>query len=365
MHITVIGRHPSLEYGFNGTMSLNWIRGFISQGCKVELLLPESSVHNPHRLCIEKGYKDFDQLPRWGANFNIRTISNAEDIDSNCDAVIWQTYRAEDNYILSKLRNKNFILTKNPPRVFCGNQDIDLLKSKNLMKNFDLIALSLMQDEEFAKGISVPDGRFPYVPRGFDTDLLNGRGRDDNICIGFDKPVKAGQNENKAIDHILKIADVLDVNFEIKYLSMRQAVERIGSEKIPHLRFDDYYNNFINKLWVYLPIDFKYSVHNKGYCRGPNGDTMILGLYENQIVETQIAGGLVVARSGDIPREIVMMPEDSFVESYEDLDSLLQVIKNHLDNFKTRSEQTRKLAMRKHNYINSAKIYLKSLKRLL
>lgn len=363
MHITVIGRHPSLEYGFNGTMSLNWIRGFISQGCKVELLLPESSVHNPHRLCIEKGYKDFDQLPRWGANFNIRTINRPEDINSNSDAVVWQTYRAEDNYILSKLCNRNFILTKNPPRIFCGNQDIDVLKSKRLMRSFDLIALSLMQDKEFANRISAPDDRFSYVPRGFDIDLLDGGGR-DNICIGFDKPVKAGLNESNAINHILKLAEELSANFKIKYLSMRQAVESIGSEKISNLRFDDYYNNFINKLWIYLPIDFKYSVHNKGYYRAPGGDTMILGLYENQIIETQLAGGLVVARSGDIPREIVMMPEDSFVQSYEDIDFLVKVIKNHLDNFKTRSEQTRKIARQKHNYINSAQIYLGALRKL-
>lgn len=365
MNITIIGRHPELEYGFNGTMSLNWIQGFFKNGCKVELLLPQSSVHHPCKLLNDRGYKDYDQLPRYGGDFDIRMIKSADEIHSNCDVVIWQTYRAEENYLLNDLRRKNFLVTKNHPRVFTGNKDLDQLKSKKLLHNFDLIALSLLVDEKISKEINIPHEKFSYVPRGFDTNLLTGLTRSECITIGLDRPVKAGFNEHKAIEHIIKIANNLKTFKKIDYLSMRQRVVELDSTKIPNLKFNEFYDQFINKLWIYLPIDFKYSIHNKGFYLSNDNSPLYLGLYENQIIETQIAGGLVVARSGDIPSELLMLPNESFVNSYEDHEIMTKVIIDHLENFESRSNITKLMATQRHDRNNSALIYLEAIKKLI
>ena len=90
--------------------------------------------------------------------------------------------------------------------------------------------------EKLSKDIDVPHEKFAYVPRGFDTNLLNGSLRSESITIGFDKPVKAGVNGHKAIEHIIKVADKLNTFKKVDYLSMRQIVVELGSKKIPNLK---------------------------------------------------------------------------------------------------------------------------------
>ncbi len=367
MKISIVGRHPSLEYGFNGVMSLNWLRGFFEHGCQVELLLPQLHLNNPTNL-LARGLNFFgrlDKLPRWGCDFDIRPISHGSDISKNTDVVVWQSYRPEEHSILKDIKKNGFFVTKNVPRAFAGNAAGDLRKSNNLRSEFNLVAFSLMSDFQEAIKIAPESNQFAYVPRGFDTLMLDGLKRDNIPTIGFDKAVKAEDGGARAMSHIIQTAKSLNSLFpEIRYLSIRERVKEINSQRIPGLNFSDFYAQFVNRLWVYMPIDFMYSVHKKGLVVNAQGETRYLGLYENQIVEVQLAGGLIVARRGDIPEELIMLPDVSIVDSYDDIDAIVEIVAGHINNFQLRSETTQNKSIRNHSYSHSARLYLDAISRL-
>lgn len=366
MKISVVGRHPTLEHGFNGLMSINWLRGFYSHGVTVELLLPKSLVHDPKRLLESKGLKNFDQLERWGADFEIREISDSDDVSKDTDVVVWQSYRPEESGLLKDLRRNDFFLTKNPPRVFSGDPLHDKKKAQGLCGQFDLVALSLRADLSEAESIGVMPQKFSYVPRGFDDSILSGSFRNSVPTIGFDRAVKAEDGGERAMRHIVGAGKILrDRIPEVSYLSLRETVADLNSQRVGSLPFNDFYNQFINRLWIYMPIDFMHSVHRKGYWVDKAGGHRFIGLYENQVVEAQLAGALILGRMGDIPDELIMLPDDSLVESYDEMDLIVDKLIAHIENFEVRSLATRSRALELHSIGNSSRLYLSSINRLL
>jgi hypothetical protein len=113
-----------------------------------------------------------------------------------------------------------------------------------------------------------------------------------------------------------------------------------------------------------MPIDFDYSVHVKGKHINPLGGHRYVGLYENQVIETQLAGGLVVSRLGDIPSELIMLPEVSIVDSYE-FDAVYAVLVDQLDNFKEYSSLSKKKALERHDYLKTTQLLLQHIKNRL
>jgi hypothetical protein len=364
--IAIIGRHPTLEPGFNGGMSLNEALGFEALGCKPTLFLPTSETHDPTVLLARKKYSGYDELPRFGGNFDIRPYESHEDI-RNFDVIVWQCYRPQETPILISLRKLGIFRTKSPPRIFTGHQDRDIRKARGMTKEFDLVATSLKADEKIAReNLDRLAERFRYVPRGFNPSWLYGEGRDEIPTIGFDRAVRVEDLGARASRHIVEVGvRMRKIIKEIRFLSVRAEIKELNSEKIPGLPLLDFYNRFINRIWIYFPIDFEYSGHGAdNLVISPEGRKIYIGLYENQIVETQLAGGLIIARRDDIPEELILLPEESLVESYDDIDAIVQKTTAHIENFETRSKTVREMAIQRHSHVVMAKSWLEEIEKL-
>jgi hypothetical protein len=363
MNIAVYGRHPTLENGFNGLMSLNWLKGLYKLGCKVTLYIPDLEHHKVAELLKVKGVSNLDELSRYGIEFDIKIANSSSDIDSNIDAVIWQSYRPQEDFIRKEIRNTGIFIAKNPPGIMSGDIEKDSRKVKGLSNQYDLIGTSLKSDFDLiVVNHNELSENFSYIPRGFDTDLLKSN-KTQFPTIGFDKAVKAHEFGTKPIDHILKSNVKLKQSIDnIGYLSLRDKVEELNSIHVPNLPFDEFYKRFINKIWIYMPINFDYSVHAKGKYINGNGKHRYIGLYENQIIETQLAGGLVLARESDIPSELIFLKNESQFSADSSPDEIAAKLLNHIENFTERSQATQEAFKVKHSYMNSCELFLKAIK---
>ncbi|TVU71285.1 hypothetical protein [Cobetia crustatorum] len=359
MNIAIVGRHPNLEKGFNSVMSMLWVRGLSRFANKIILYLPISETHDPIELLLKQGFSDLDSLPRWGLNFEIKPIANADEIDNSIDVVIWQSYRPQEESLRKNIRKLGFFMVKNPPRLFSGDIDRDKKKADALCKEYDFIFASLQQDIIDISQIDCDHNKFAYLPRGFDVEALSPN-KSDNPTIGFDKAVKGQEFGLKSIDHIVKAGEaLLHQDAKVQFLSLRDSIQSLNSKRIPLLGYPDFYNQFINKLWVYMPIDFDYSVHAKGKVYA-NNQHRYIGLYENQIIEAQLSGALILSRRYDIPEELIMLPAESQVEDYSKDIDILEKLVAHLENFSERSMLTMEMSRSKHDYLSTtSKLYQK------
>lgn len=358
--IAIVGLHTALKPGFNAAMSLNEALGFEAHGCEVTLYLPHLEGRDPHAWLRRAGLRSFDDLPRYGGQFDVKPVSGLADLKP-ADVLIWQTYNALDLPLLAELRRPSMLRTKNVPRAFTGMPGRDAARVSGFTKDFDLIALSLRADEHILRE-HFPDQKrqFRYVPRGFIADWLDGNGRAKRPTIGLDLAKSA--DTARARRHITTLGQQLRGRWpDLRFLSVREEVDTLGSEGVPTLPLRDYYDRFLNRLWLYMPIDFEHSEHVKGLVRTPDGRRMFLGLYENEVVEAQLAGALVLARRDDIPRELLMLPAVSQVDSYDDEDALLAAASAHLENFAERSRISRERARARHNHVEMARAWLAAL----
>lgn len=358
--IAIVGMHTALKPGFNAAMSLNEALGFEAHGCEVTLYLPRTPGRDPHSWLRRGGYRSFDDLPRFGGQFNVKPLAGLADLEP-ADVLIWQTYNAKDLPLLAELRRPSMLRTKNVPRAFTGEHARDSARMAAYLKEFDLVALSLRADQQIVRA-NFPEHkrRLRYVPRGFIAEWLDGNGRGRVPTIGLD--LAKSEDTARARRHIAKLGQQLRGQWpELRFLSVREEVDTLGSEGVPTLPLRDYYDRFLNRLWLYMPIDFEHSEHVKGLARTTDGRRMFLGLYENEIVEAQLAGALVLARRDDIPRELLMLPAVSQVESYDDEAALLEAATAHLENFAARSQRSRERARARHNHLEMARTWLAAL----
>lgn len=359
--IAIVGRHTALTPGFNAAMSLNEALGFEAHGCAVTLYLPHTAGRDPRQALRRLGHTDYDDLPRYGGQFEVKPLKTAADLDP-ADVLIWQTYNAADKPLLPELRRPSMLRTKNIPRAFTGDPQRDAKRLAMFSENFDLVGLSLRADQQIVR-THFPEQRrrFRYVPRGFIADWLDGNGRGTTPTLGLDQ-AKGPDTVERARRHILTLGQQLRGRWpDLRFLSVREGVETLGSEGVPTLPLRDYYDRFLNRLWLYMPIDFEHSVHVKGLAHSPDGQRLFLGLYENEIVEAQLAGALVLVRRGDVPRELLMLPAESQVESYDDEAALLAAATAHLDDFAARSQRSRERARALHSHLEMARAWLAAL----
>ncbi len=358
--IAIVGRHTALRPGFNAAMSLNEALGFEAHGCEVTLYLPHTKGKDPRGALRRAGFRSFDDLPRFGGRFDVKPLAEAADLEP-ADVLIWQTYNAADQAMLPDLRRPSMLRTKNVPRTFTGEPERDARRLETMSENFDLIALSLRADHQIVREL-FPEHkrRFRYVPRGFVADWLDGNGRGAAPTIGLDQA--KGDEMERARRHITRLGQQLRDRWpDLSFLSVRQEVDALGSEGVPPLPLRDYYDRFLNRLWLYMPIDFEHSVHVKGLANTPDGRRLFLGLYENEVVEAQLAGALVLVRRDDVPRELLMLPALSQVDSYDDEAALLAAATAHLENFEARSRLSRERAQARHSHLEMARAWLEAL----
>lgn len=356
MKIGVVGRHPSLEHGFNGVMSLLWAKGLSRNGCKVVLLLPETEVHDPKWLLKKAGFCSWDKLDHFGVDVEIRPFKYAHEIDSDIDAIIWQSYRPQEESLRVSVKKRGFFLAKNPPRLFSGNKERDYVKAKGLSEQYDFIAASLISDMNESFDLSPLEGRIEYVPRGFDVESLSPN-QTSVVTVGFDKAVKAQDLGSLPIDHIISSGVSLKEKIpDMEFLSLRDSVKVLGSKRVPLLGYPDFYDEFIRKLWVYMPINFDHSVHVTGKVEDKDYGHRYVGLYENQVIEAQLAGAMVICRRGDIPNELLMVPEYSNVSTYQDSNQLFSLLLDNVQNFESRSKVVREKAIERHDFLNTTRV---------
>jgi len=358
--IAIVGRHTALTPGFNAAMSLNEALGFEAHGCEVTLYLPHTKGQNPRAAVKRAGFRSYDDLPRFGGRFDVKPLASGAELDA-ADVLIWQTYNAADQALLPELRRPSMLRTKNVPRTFTGDARRDAKRMATLSENFDLVTLSLRADQQIVRALFPEQRRrFRYVPRGFVADWLDGNGRGTAPAIGLDQA--KGPEMERARRHITTLGQQLRGQWpDLRFLSARQDVDALGSEGVPALPLRDYYDRFLNRIWLYMPIDFEHSVHVKGLAHTPEGQRLFLGLYENEVVEAQMAGALVLVRRDDVPRELLMLPGVSQVDSYDDEEALLAAATAHLENFEARSRLTRERAQARHNHLEMARAWLAAL----
>lgn len=354
LRIAIVGRHPDLEIGFNGVMSLNECLGFSWLGHAVTLFLPVSAVFNPLSLIKNKNL-NLSELDNGGGQFKIEILEPSSVLKESYNLVIWQTYRAEDDIYLDRFRGKGTVLSKNFPRLFGYDAENNRRKALGLAKVWDLPVCALKEDIDALESLDLDDrylNTYKYVPRGFDQRLLGPAQKAEIPTIGFDKPIKAGNLADRSIQHIRQaLLLVKEAMPDLTVLSLAADDPQLSSIKVPWSGYRNFYTGFINKLWLYMPVDFMYTVHAKGYSRSLDGVShRFIGLYENQVVETQLAGGLVVSRRGDIPGELLAESlSDLVFEDYaESVNEIASRIVNVLQDFSSKSQSARSFALQNH-----------------
>lgn len=353
MRIGIVGRHPDLEHGFNGVMSLYEAKGFAEAGHAVTLLLPVTEAHDPEALLAAKGIASFDALPRHGAEFEVRPLRPGD--FPRFDAVVWQCYAATDWPYHAEARRTGAILTKNFPRCFVGLPEEDEALLRSRARQFHLMTFAL--GEDLARARAIMDGTgfrhaVAHVPRGFGADWLDGAARPARPVIGFDRPVKPADGGQAAIRHIVASGQIVrKAHPDALFLSLRQEVPELGSERIPNCGFRDFYDRFLNRLWLYVSIDFDHSAHATQKVVRPDGGWAFRGLYENQVVETQLAGGLSLSRRGDLAEEILSPGCRALqVDGFDDPRALASRMLDAIEGFPALSAEARTFARERHTY---------------
>jgi glycosyltransferase involved in cell wall biosynthesis len=292
LNVGVFGLHPEIKGGFNSAMTMSWIRGLTN--CE--------SVKKV-KLYINDKYKcDTSTLSQWGRKFEIEFLAEGQDFDDDMDVIIWQTYYKEDHdKYWAKYKAGKYLKTKNYPRFFTGDVAKDSLRLSGALKAFDLVLFSLKED--FQKAIILDEREScAFVPRGFPARILNSNVEGDEFVVSVD--VRKSKNITKD-DYDIFIA--AKEYFELKGLPIKfQALGKNipGFKKVERSGVVGFYNNFINNANVYAFVDrtekFQDSHVNSG------GKTTYCGIYENTVVEAQLAGLMVIGPDKIIPDELLL-----------------------------------------------------------
>lgn len=349
MKIGIFGEHPALNAGFSSAMALTQAHAFSQLGHQVTMYLPALKDDPFPALLLKKGFLSLEDLPRYGLDIEIKTVRNCDGYQSDLDMLIWQSYSPEYNVLMPKRRN--FLLTKNFPRFAASTSDRYRRKASGALKIFDLLAFSLKADVAIVEEME-PDQRhrFGHVPRGFVPDWLphDHKGARPRIC--GDAAVKAADGGAKAVEHMARLVKHLRARGDdIEVSATRSAAHLIGADvTIQAMPLLDFYAQFIAPAWIYMPCDFEHSVHSKNADRDANGKTVHIGLYENQIVEMQMAGAIPVFRRGDLDPEIIFDLDTCSMASYSCLDELVAKYDFIVENFSQLSQRARAFALKNH-----------------
>lgn len=304
MDIAILGHHPDLFPGFNALMTVNLAFGFSSCGHDVTVLLPNTDSHQQSAklTSLAASAKDLD---RFGSNFEVRVISLGEDIGSY-DLGIWQSYFANDEAFFPEFRRASKVISKNFPRLLTGDVARDAKMLAGTANRFDIVGLALKSDVELAESLShiIPDAvaRSIYMPRGFREDWFYSPAISGPPVLGIEKGVDADSSEYA---YLIPVIQRLRQDFgRIDVIGARLNDPAITTTTLGLLPAREFYQKFLSPLWAYLMIDVNKSRQSMNVV-DMGGRKVYPGLYENQVVEAQLAGAAVVGHEDALPSELV------------------------------------------------------------
>src|SRR5262245_14823044 len=118
MKLSIFGRHPIPQGGFNGVMSLFEAVEFSRLAYETSLLIPFLHRAIYAEFLATRGLKSLDELPRYGGHFAIRPIFPDGENFEPCDVLIHQSNTLEDWQNFEQLcRSKTRLWTKNYPKL--------------------------------------------------------------------------------------------------------------------------------------------------------------------------------------------------------------------------------------------------------
>ena len=302
--VSIFGYHPDVFPGFPALMTVNMAYGFWQCGCDVRVLMPETVSH-PQKTKINQLNTSVENLDRFDADFEIRIVTENEKIEPY-DLGVWQSYFADDEVFFDAFKDAGGAVLKNFPRLLTGEPLKDIGRLRGAGSRFDIIGLALLEDYRLSRSYiqDIPDVERSvlYMPRGFRSDWFDPPNFLGPPTFGIEKGVKTDNSEYLYLKPVL---DRIKKEFgPIEVIGARLKDEAVTTKTLPLLSAKSFYKEFINPLWAYLMIDVNRS-HQGVNATNVNGRTIYPGLYENQIIEAQLAGAAVMGHRDSLPSELV------------------------------------------------------------
>lgn len=285
-------------------MTANLAFGFSEAGHQVTILLPNTNSH-PQRARLEKLGLKIQQLDRFEAELDVRVVDYGEDLGSY-DLGIWQSYFADDEAFFPAFRRAARVIAKNFPRLLTGERGRDVRMLEGSTNRFDIVGLALKEDKVIADSLvdAIPEsvGRSIYMPRGFRADWFKSPVLSGPPIFGIEKGV---DTDNSEYAYLMPVIKRLRSEFgRIDVIGARLNDPEITTSTLGLLPAREFYENFLNPLWAYLMIDVNRSRQSMNAVT-VNGRKVYPGLYENQVVEAQLAGAAVLGHEDALPQELI------------------------------------------------------------
>jgi hypothetical protein len=304
VRISILGHHPDLFPGFNSLMTSNLAYGFAALGHDVTVFLPNTRTHQQNERLTTLGFAA-RELDKFGSQFSIRIIEHGEKL-GKFDLGVWQSYFANDEDFFPEFRRSARVISKNFPRLLTGDRERDIRVLAGTANRFDVIGLALRSDRMLADSMidKVPDAvrRSIYMPRGFREDWFEAPNFSGVPVLGIEKGVDTDSHE---YSYLIPVIERLRKEFgQVDVIGARLNDPAVTTSTLGLLSAREFYRRFLNPLWAYLMIDVNRSRQSMNAVT-VDGKKVYPGLYENQVVEAQLAGAAVVGHEDALPAELV------------------------------------------------------------
>jgi hypothetical protein len=349
MKVAVLGHHPDLFPGFNALMTANMAYGFSKLGAHVTIYLPDTKSH-PQRQKLRDQGRSTDDLDRFGADYEIIILEESSKIEP-FDLGIWQSYFPDDEAFFDKFKAAGGAVAKNFPRLLIGDRKKDLRTLAATGNRFDLIGFALRTDYELAKALSdeLPDAatRSLYMPRGFRSDWFMPPTVEGPPVFGVEKGVGT---DNSEYTYLIPVVDRLREKYgRIEVIGARLNDGALVTSHLSLLSARQFYRQFLNPLWAYLMIDVDQSRQSMNAVV-VDGRKVYPGMYENQVVESQLAGAAVLGHRDALPRELVASDRVALrFDEYGDADAMVGFLSHVIENRATIAQEATKWAQENHS----------------
>ena len=309
MKLSIFGRHPIPQGGFNGVMSLFEAIEFSRLGYDTTLLLPFLDHASFEDFLKQHKLASLNELSRFDGHFAIVPVFPDGENFEPCDVLVYQSYFPDDWHNFGALcRKKARIMTKNFPKFVPSPQHAFAPGVVGQFKQFDLVACALREDVAFLSSnlafASEFGGRFIYSPRGASPQLLHPGYKPGLVpTIGLDVP---NTPDMTAIQHYFEPIERLKHDYpDLRVLSIGREIPVPGAVKIPFGRFDRIFDRFFNQIHAYCTINYEHSPqHTQAEVQRQSADWRRKAIYEVQNIESQMSGACLIGHRDNLIAEL-------------------------------------------------------------
>ena len=361
MQVAIFGHHPDLFPGFNALMTANLAYGMAKSGSQVTVLLPETNSHPQIEKLGALGL-DLKKLDTFGVEIEYRIFRTGVDL-GRFDLGVWQSYFINDEAFFPNFRKAARVLTKNFPRLLTGDRDRDIKMLAGTANRFDIVGLALKSDMGLAESMmdKIPDAvsRSIYMPRGFRDDWFDLPNVSGNPVFGIEKGVDTDAYEYA---YLIPVVERLRKEFgRIDVIGARLNDPAITTSTLGLLPARAFYQRFLNPLWAYLMIDVNRSRQSMNAVT-VSGKKIYPGLYENQVIEAQLAGAAVVGHEDALPVELVASDRTALrFSDFEDTASIFDFLAAVIENRAAVANEAKLWARTNHSVENMIRPLLAAL----